>query len=106
MIRQHRLQDEMNQRRLTSITTETVEKWAIRFGGRTGGDQLCTLCGSSTRWLSLALAGQLSGLTHVDVCRLADLGRVHSQLTMEGHLLICGISLYGTIQKGELYDEN
>jgi hypothetical protein len=53
----------------------------------------CRICWVNSAWLSIADASVAAGLTAADICILIDEGVLHSSQTIDGHLLVCEISI-------------
>ena len=71
------------------ITTESHEKFILRFpgGGRAFGT--CPACGREAEMLTIDQTVSLSGIKTGELVRRAEAGDVHSLETGSGHLLFC-----------------
>lgn len=75
------------------ITTKTSELFIIRRGQRKAIRGFCGECQSEVELLTLDEAVCDSGARTRELIRLSDEGKIHSIETIEGHILICSLSL-------------
>ena len=84
----------MRRTKTTAIRTEIVEQQIVSFRPRVADSVLfCPQCRAGTAWLSLANAASNTKLSLAEIFRLADDGKLHSQITPDGHILVCNRSL-------------
>ena len=84
----------MRRTKLTTIRTETIERTVVCATTREC-ELGCPDCGGDSDWLSLTDAEAFCDES-ADITKLIELGRLHST-TLEGHLLICRLSLTGKL---------
>jgi hypothetical protein len=90
----------MKRTKIIETRTQTVEREIVGIYLRTVESTVfCPQCQAFSRWLSLADAKSDAGLTFAEVCALIEIGKLHSQLTGDGHLLVCGRSLECTTKQ-------
>lgn len=83
------------------ITTKTSEIFIIRRGRRKAIQGFCPVCEREVELLMLDEAVSDSGKPTRELIRRADDGSIHSIETIEGHLLICSLSLKNSCSSDE-----